>query len=242
MGLRDSLRSRPIPDIAMLAAVTVIVVIALTRFAFVAAAIPVAVFADRTAPSGPAGSVEATGSDPVLQRIAHSAAFASWWGGRRIPYRAGGSNLAVIANTQRATARALGCLIGIFTARDLSRGIRVVRVIVPADRERLLGEPPGVAMTLASGEVMRTGWGPMSADSALYSDVPVIERPYDPVLTESQASAVVGTASLTERTKDFFTGAQPADASGTWILVVRVAERRQFLLIPVESSPIGGAL
>ena len=233
------MRSRPVIDRVVLIAVVACLGIGLVRFAAVAVTVPYAVYVDRRdAAAADAAGVPPT-STSVMERVAHSAPFVSWWGGRGIPYHAGGSYIAVISH--HVTTRTLGCLIGLIAEDDQKRGILVRRVIVPSDRAALYGEAPGKLEQSANGDLIRTGWPSLASDSAFFSDVRVVQKRYNPVISAEQDAQLVGNAHLSLRSKNFYVGRPRAGGSGTWILLAwRGVPQREFLLVPIEASPVAG--
>ena len=165
----------------------------------------------------------------------------SWWGIRPVPYRIGGSYLkAVSAHTP---ARTLGSVIGVVAEQDSKKGVKFKRVYVPADRTRLYGEPPGLLIVSADGTSDRTGWRPLASDAAAFTDVKVLKRSYDPVLTGAQYSRLMAKGHLVERADDVFVGRPVKGGSGRWALFAHGSvDDRQYFLVPVESSPLDGAL
>ena len=224
----------------MLIAFVICLGIALVRFALVVATVPYAVYMSQHLRAEAKAAGKPAPTTPLLKRIAHSGPFKSWWGTRRVPYREGGDYLGVISH--HSIARALGCVIGVLVERDRGKGVVFNRVIVPSDRVALYGEDPGSLMTLANGTRVRTTWGSLARDSAAFSDVPLVIKKYNPVLSAKQAAQLDATAGLKERTSRFYVGAPRPGGSGVWILYTRVDKGRAYLLIPLESSPAGDAL
>jgi len=209
--------------------------------ALVAATIPYAFYVSRREASEATPAGTPAPDTRVSERIAGSWPFASWWGERRVPYRAGGDYLDVIS--QHSAARTLGCAIGYTAEQERADGVAVDTVIVPSDRVALYGEESGTLMARADGTEFRSYWAPLAQDSALFSDVNVAEEDYDPVLTAAQAARLDAAAGLDERADEFFVGAPRQGGSGVWIVYVRIVDgRREFLMIPIESDPEGVAL
>jgi len=230
--------SRPLVDTLLLVAVCACLCIALVRVALVAATVPYAVYVGRRASAEAKAAGVAPPTVSTAERVAGSGPFTSWWGERRVPYRAGGDYLAVISH--HSAARTLGCAIGYIAEKERARGVAFERIIVPSDRVALYGEESGTLMTRADGTEFRSYWAPLAQDSALFSGVPVTEQEYDPVLTPDQAAQVDAEAGLEERARALFVGTPREGGSGTWTVYVRVVDdSREFLLIPVESSPAG---
>ncbi len=225
-------RSRSVVDNIMLVAVVVCVGIAIVRFALVIATVPYAVYLNQTGP--------AAARERIAERVAASRPWISWWGGRTIPYREGGDYLGVMSHHK--TSRNIGCVIGWITATDMKRGIVFKRVTTPLDRDTLYGEPSGNLMKRADGTTFRTEWAGFARDSAMFSDAPVVEWDYYPVLTAEQAAKLDATAGLVERSRDFLVGEPVEGGSGEWILYARIdGPERRYVLIPVERMPQGGA-
>lgn len=234
------LRARPLIDRVMLIAAMACMAIALTRFALVIATVPYAAYVGWRAASEAAVAGLPAPTERLAERVAASGPFVSWWAGRDVPDREGGDYLGIIS--RRSTARTLGCVIGVLTARDRKDGDVIRRVLVPTDPTALYGAESGTLMTRADGTEYRSYWGPLSQDSAFFSDTPVVERDYDPILSEARAARLVATAGLVERSRAFFVGAPVPGGSGTWVLRVMTGKVRTYALVPLESSPIGGAL
>jgi hypothetical protein len=69
----------------------------------------------------------------------------------------------------------------------------------------------------------------------------VVEKAYNPLITAAQDASLTARGGLVERTKAFFVGAPKAGGSGTWIMLARDTPlRREFLMVPLELSPVGG--
>ena len=232
-------RFRAAIDKVVLIAVVACLGIGVVRFAAAAVTVPYAVYADRRdAAAATAAGIPPT-STTVMQRVAYSAPFASWWGGREIPYQARGSYIVVISH--HVTTRGLGCLIGLIAEDDKKRGIPMKRVIVPSDRVALYGETPGMLQESANGELTRTGWQSLANDSAFFSDVRVVRKKYNPVISPEQDAKLAGSEHLSLRSRGFYVGAPRAGGSGTWILFARLrVPQREFLLVPIEASPVAG--
>jgi hypothetical protein len=222
----------------VLVVVALCLCIGVARLAAAAAMVPYAVYVGRAKSAAAKAAGVPAPTTTVVHRVAHSGPFASWWGGRRFPYREGGDYLGVISHS--STVRALGCLVGVAAERERAKGALVDRVIVPTDRVALYGQQSGAPMTLANGTEVRTSWGTLAQDAARITDVPVVEKTYDPVLSTDGAARVAANAGLVEIARDFSVGSQRSGASGTWIVRVRAGEPREFLMIPVEADPDGG--
>ena len=226
-------RSRPAIDTAILVVVVVCLVIAVARITLVAATVPYAVYLNQQ---------PAQAKKSIAVRVARSWPFESWWSDRRIPYREGGDYLGVLSH--HSAARTLGSAIGVLVERARNEGVVIARVIVPTDSEALYGEESGTPMTRADGTEFRSFWAPPAHDAARFTDVPVDEGDYDPVLTSVQLAQLEAQTDLVERANAVYVGAPRAESSGTWIVYVREgkAGRREFLLVPVELGPAGEVL
>lgn len=220
-------------DTVVVAAMSICLAIAVVRISLVAATVPYAYYLSRAESDRPPARLS--------KRVSGSWPFQSWWGERRVPYRAGGDYLRVIS--QHSAARTLGCAIGYVAEQEQAKGVKISHVIVPADRQLLYGTDAGTRLVRADGTQYRSYWAPPAQDAMLFSEIPVVERPYDPLMTAGQSAELSARAKLTERADEFFVGEPLADSSGTWIVVVRQAgERREFIMVPAELSPIGGTL
>lgn len=224
-------------DSVMLAAVVLTLGVALVRFALVAVTFPYAAFVSARVASEARETGQLVPSTRVLERVVNSAPFESWWGGRRVPYREGGDYLGVVSH--HSTARALGCVIGVVVERQRAAGAAFDRVIIPSDPVALYGEESGTLMIRADGTTYRSYWAPPQDDVAFFSNVPVGVEQYDPLLTQEQAARIEAETPLIEQTKRFFVAESVSSASGAWVLLVRQAEPREFILVPLEMSGLG---
>jgi hypothetical protein len=222
----------------MLAAVALCLCIAVVRVALAAATIPYAFYISRAKTAEAKAAGMPAPKVTVPERIVSSGPFSSWWGGRRIPRPAGGDYLGVLSNN--SVIRSLGCALGVVVERMKAEGTVVERVIVPTDQVALFGAEVGSLMTRADGTQYRSGWASLAGDSAHFSDVPVVQEAYDPVLSAEQVSRLVAESGLSERSASLYVAGSRARGSGTWILL-RASGLRKFLLVPLESSPAGGA-
>lgn len=235
----DRWRSRPLPDNLMLLAIALAIAIACARLLVVFATVPYAFYVqERLGSTATAGSTESTVT--VLERIVHSGPATSWWGGRKIPFRAGGDYLRVLSHS--SPTRTAGCALGVLVERLRSDGVEIDRVLTPKDEERLFGTPPGTVMLRPDGTTFLSQWASVGRYTRFFTDVPAVAAPYDPFLDAASADEVAGRTTLKERSRSFFVG-EPADGgNGTWILLSRQGDEREFLLVPVEVSPVGDGL
>jgi len=232
----QTLRSKPLADKIMLIAVVLCLAIALVRVGLVVVTVPYAMYKNSVAVPAAGGA----SSKSVGSRVAHSWTWLTWWGGRPNPHRDGGNYLGVMS--RHITSRNLGCVIGVLLEKDNAKGYGITRVIVPSDMTALYGEESGNLMKRADGTEFRTYWAPISRDAAIFSDVPVKTRKYDPVLTAAQSAALRTTAGLKEQSKEFWVAKPRVGGSGQWILYASVTgEKRDYFFIPLELSPAGGA-
>jgi len=236
---KRSTGSRPVIDTVVLVAILLCFGIALVRLAAVVATVPYAVYHTIRASAGP-DSTAAPARKSALMRVRQSATFKSWWGGRTVPYRAGDDYYAVISH--HIPTRTIGIVIGLVAEEDRAKGIAFDKVLVPVNRTLLYGEAPGKLVVSATGEATRTGWGSFAHDAGFISNVDVVEQEYNPVLTAEQNKALTAQAGLVQRSRAFYVGTPKPGQSGTWIMLARVTpSRREFLLVPIEYSPVGGA-
>jgi len=210
----------------MLVAVIVCLGIGLVRLAIVSAVVPWTYVKARQAGVG------------FIQRLEDSPA-ATWWA-RRVPYREGGDYLGVMS--RHSSVRTLGAVLGVVVEQERATGVDIRRVLVPENETALYGVPPGTPMVRTDGTVFRSEWAPPRRYAAFFTDIPVDEADYAPLLSNQQAAALEAADGLTRRARDFSVGRPAEDGSGTWVLLARQGARREFLLVPIEASPAGGAL
>lgn len=237
----DRMRSRPFVDKLMLVAVLIVLLIGLGRFVRVAAVVPYAAYnlQQKTTAAKEAGRPPSKRT--VFEVFAEHRYFRAWWGGRRVPYRAGGDYLAVV--THHSANRTLGTVLGTVVERELEAGARIDEVIVPEDVEALLGAFPGTSFTGADGVTFTNPWASIGSSAGLITEVPVTERPYQPLLNESEVAELESVTPLSSQTDRFLLAEPAEDGSGTWILHSRVdGKRRTFILMPLEFSPRGDEL
>jgi len=177
---------------------------------------------------------------PISERFAASWPFGSWWGRRRGPRIAGGDYLQVVST--KSTARTLGVVVGAIGRQLRHEGVPVKRMLLPSDRKRLYGRPPGVRFTRADGTRFRNSWPTPAQEASLFSDISVVTSDYDPVITAAQVKTLSARTKLTRRTAGVFVGAPVPGGSGTWILLARKGKPRQYYLVPIELSPVGEAV
>jgi hypothetical protein len=232
--------SRPVIDRIVLVFVVVCLGIAVVRLASVAVAVPYTMYLNhREGVITKVGDHAATA--PLLDRLRSNRLAVAWWGLRPVPYPGGGNYLQVVSH--HSVARTLGSVIGVLARKGLKQGIAFDHIIVPTDRTALDGQPPGLLVQTADGDLDRTTWRSLSADIGEFASVPVAKKKYDPVLTASQFTAVAAKTNLVKRANMIYLGAEAPGDSGTWVLFAHVtAAGRQYLLIPLEASPLGGVL
>ena len=232
-------RTRPVIDKVVLIFVAACLGIAVVRLATVAVTVPYVAYTNHRE----AVADKATGITPtatLLGTLKTNQIAIAWWGLRPVPYPGGGDYLAVVSFHQ--PERTLGSVIGVVAEQNRKLGVPFNRVIVPFNRTLLYGETAGLLVQSADGSMDRTTWRSLAADAAAFSDVPVVRKKYNPVVTAAQKSAIRAKTRLSLRSNDFYVGTSRAGDSGTWILRVRVGPSdRQYLLVPLESSPLGGA-
>lgn len=238
MPEKNPTASRPVIDKIVLVAILLCLGIALVRLAAVVATVPYAAYVTARASAGP--DVATTPRKSIATRIKRSAPFRSWWGGRTVPYMAGGDYYDVISH--HIPTRSIGIVIGLVAEEDGAKGIAFNKVLVPVNRTLLYGEEAGKLVISAAGVATRTGWGSFAHDAGFVSNVSIVEQEYDPVLTAEQNARLTAQTGLVERSRAFFVGTPKPGQSGTWIMLARVTPaRREFLLVPIEYSPVGGA-
>lgn len=234
MRSAQPLRPRTLAETLFLVAVVACLIISLARIALVGATVPYAIYLNRRA------AAEGTATRSLGSRLAGSGPWRNWWGGRPNPHRDGGDYLGVMS--RHITSRNLGCVTGVLIERNNAKGYGIAQVIVPADTDALIGEATGNLMKRADGTEFRTYWAPISRDVALFSDVPIITQKYDPVLRPLQAENLRKTAGLKEQSREYYVAKPKPGGAGTWVLYAdATAEKRHYVLIPLEASPLGGA-
>jgi hypothetical protein len=220
-------------DTAIVAVMVAMLVIGLGRFVIVAGAI-----ASSASQPGAAGT-------PLTALIAKDLVdvpiVARWWGGRFVPRPKGDDYLEVL--TERSTLRTLGPALGTVIERQKALGVEITQVIVPEDNDRLLGGKVGTTYKTAGGGTTSTSWAPVGRSAANFTATPFPERAYDPVLTDAQVASLELQTRLTLVTRALRMGEAAEGDSGTWVLYSHptplAAEKREFLLIPVEIAPQG---
>ncbi len=226
MSRMTSIRSRPTIDNVMLVAVVICLAIGVVRIAIVGAVVPWTY-------------VRASRTNASFVNLLASGPAASWWA-RRVPYREGGDYLGVMS--RHSSVRTVGAVLGVLVEQERAKGVDIRRVRVPEDQTALYGVPPGTPMVRTDGTAFRSAWAPPRRYAALLTDVTVETVDYRPLLTPQQAAALASGAGLQKRAEDFFVGRPAENGSGTWVLLARQGVTREFLLVPIELSPAGGAL
>lgn len=227
--------ARPPADRIFLAVVIATVAVAVVRFGIAVVVLPEA--QKQTVEIELAQDLAAEGEVVEIDPLSARGLLDSFWGGRRFPYRYGGDYLGVLS--RNSTARSLGCAVGVLIERTNEDGPVIKRVIVPRDRSVLHGRLAGTSFTQADGEVFANEWASLKRDIRYFSDVTVNKFDYPSVLTSEQAAEVAEKTSLTEESKALFVGEAPEGDPGTWILLARDGERREYLLVPKSASPVG---
>ena len=232
-------RSRPLIDRVVLIFIVACLGIGVVRLATVMVAIPYTVYESHRHPA--VRLVDKDSHTPtIVEQLRMNPLIVSWWGIRPVPYPVGGSYLDVVS--RHIPERTLGSVIGVIAEQDRKQGVAFKRVIVPSDRTLLYGEPAGLLQMSADGTLDRTTWGSLAGDSAAFSDVPVVRKKYNPVLTSTQYATIAAKTQLVMRSDEVWVATPVAGASGTWILVVHIIDLdRQYLLVPLESTRFGGA-
>jgi len=207
-------------DKVMLVILCAIVLIGVGRFAIVAATV-------------------ATSSTDNPVRLSKNRTLVSWWGGRPIPHATGDDYL--LAMRERSTLRTLGPILGTVVERQKAQGTRITQVLVPEDNSALLGGRTGAVFTTAEGRQATTKWAPVGIAARNLTATPVVQRDYVPVLNDAQARLIESRTRLRTATRYFRVGSPTPSDSGVWILYARSldADRREFLLVPVELAPEG---
>ena len=168
----------------------------------------------------------------LVERVTSTRAFESWWGGRRVPYREGGDYLGVLS--RHSTERSLGCVIGVMVSRYQAEGVALERILIPADRVRLLDQHPGTVFELVGGETVQGKWAPISYNVASFSDVPVVEKEYDPVITEDQVKMLELRTGLKKAARGVFVPERMPQHSGVWAVYRMPGIDTGFVFVPTD--------
>lgn len=182
-------------------------------------------------------------SGTARQALTTDQRFLAWWGvGRPLPKAKGGDYLAWLR--ERTTKRTLGPVLGTVIERQKAQGVEISEVFVPEDNHALLGDRAGASFTRADGTVITTSWSPIGVSGANLTGTPLTERSYEPVLTDDEFAMIESGIGLTTVTRDFRVGGSAEGGSGSWIIYGHDMPngQREYLLIPLEASPEGGAL
>lgn len=159
-----------------------------------------------------------------------------WWAGRPLPRPDGEDYLRVLS---RESGETIADILGVEVARTQAAGMPVKQVIIPRDLKALYGQEPFYVSQGVGGRESRIRWQVLQDVATFFTDVPYVERAYDPVLTEAQFSALPGVS------ESEFTGSAlsvvkaPEGASGTWVLYALPTTPRTYALVPIEASPEG---
>lgn len=220
---------RSLSDKLLLLVVAVCVAVAVVRLLLVIATVPYAFYVD--ARSGG----KTSGGEPieVAMRIKNSTPFATWWGERKIPFRAGGDYLKVMSHS--SAKRTLGCVAGVVLRDQQRYGLDIRTVITPLDEAALFGTVAGTPMTRADGTAYVAEWAPIGYGAAFFTDVPFVQTPYRPVLTPAAAARLDNRLKLRRIERDIYVPASGAGAGTTYVVVaVQRGADRDFLIVPVE--------
>lgn len=220
---------RSLSDRLLLLVVALCVAVAVVRLLLVMAAVPYAFYVD--ARSG--GTTSSGEPITVAARIKASTPFATWWGARKIPFRAGGDYLKVMSHS--SSKRTLGCVAGV-VVRDQERyGLDIRTVITPIDEKALFGTVAGTPMTRADGTAYVAEWAPIGYGAAFFTDVPFVQARYRPLLTPAVAARLESQLPLRRIEKEIYVPAAGTVAGKTYAIVSRQrGEVRDFLIVPVE--------
>lgn len=228
--MKDAARSplKAWADRGLLIGCCLILVVPVVRMGLI-----VSEFATQPAVPGGTPSASATDSDPGLaERVASTRAFESWWGGRRAPYREGGDYLGVLS--RHSKERSLGCVVGVMAARYRTEGVALERILIPADRVRLLDQHPGTVFELVGGETVKGKWAPISYNVAWFSDVPVVQTEYDPLITEDQMKDLELSTGLKKVARGVFVPERMPRHSGVWAVYRLPGVDTGFVFVPTD--------
>lgn len=172
--------------------------------------------------------------------------FRAWWGGRRMPWLSGDDWLGALSH--RPLDRTLGAVLGAVALKESESGLRFTEVIMPPNERSaklaLIGTETTGSYRTAQGGVKVVKLRHPNRDFTWVTSVPVTFRDYDPRLSDDEVAELARKAKLVELTDQVFVAEPPSEVSGTWVLASRVlvgeSDRREFYLIPLELSPVGG--
>lgn len=170
-------------------------------------------------------------------------AFNAWWGGRRLPWFTGGDYVRTLA--KRPLDRVLGAIIGVSVQREReSRATRFDVVIMPSDRALLMGDQDSASFTRADGSLAVLNLPHPEKDFTWVSQVPVVQRGYDPLLDRRSVAALRRAVPLHLVVSGVFIARPVRQPSGEWILLAGEnalsKTGREFYLVPLEYAPRGG--
>lgn len=177
-------------------------------------------------------AVRSDAAPGLVDRVTSTRTFESWWGGRRVPYREGGDYLGVLS--RHSAERSLGCVIGVMASRYQAEGVALKSILTPADRVRLLDQHPGTVFELVGGDTAQGRWAPISYNVAWFSDVPVVEKEYDPVITADQVEALELHAGLKKAARKVFVPDLIPQHSGVWAVYRMPGADAGFLFVPTD--------
>ena len=138
-SIRERVRSRPLIDKIMLVAAVLALLLGVARFARIAALFPYAAY----------NLSQKSSTKSVAEVVAKHRYFRDWWGGRRVPYQAGGDYLKVVEH--HSANRTLGTVLATVIERQRADGSELGTRAPPTDGSGDLADPhrrPGCAAGL----------------------------------------------------------------------------------------------
>jgi len=161
----------------------------------------------------------------------------AWWGPRPWAAPDGADSLLVLSHS--LPQQTLGSVVGIVVEREARNGVSFKRLIIPKDMTALLGGPPADVVQLPDGSTIVSEWTPLASYVHAYTEVPVEEQEYNPVLGASEFAEIERTHGLDLETNMFALAGSVAGESGSWMLYSVETAPHGFVLLPVEASPSG---
>lgn len=174
--------------------------------------------------------------DNIGDWIALSPRVSRWWAGRPVPRPDGGDYLRVLS---RESGETIADILGVAVSRRQKAGMPFEQVIIPNDLEALYGQEPFYGSKGVGEKEVRIGWQVLQKVAEFFTDVPYVEKDYNPVLKERQLAGIPGTQQSVPEWSALVVGEAPEGASGTWVLYALPTSPRKYVLVPIETSPLG---
>jgi hypothetical protein len=98
----------------------------------------------------------------------------------------------------------------------------------------LLDQHPGTVFELVGGDTVQGEWAPISYNVAWFSDVPVVEEEYDPVITEDQVRMLELRTGLKKAARGVFVPERMPRHSGVWAVYRMPGIDAGFVFVPTD--------